>query len=145
MNKILLSLAISLSLLSLVLIWKDKEVPVSLGEAVTRYMNIPTVASSTSFALTTASQRLLATTSSPNNRVAATVRLAGCTSSGSRVHLNIRDDVAATTATGPVLSASSTESVNFGVYSLPVNNGAVTGITNTGTCTVIVTEWVALR
>lgn len=145
MNKILLTLAVSLSLVSLVLVLNKEDAPVtSFGEAVTRYMNIPTTASSTVFTLTTTAQRLLATTTSPYNRVAAMIQAAGCTAAGVRVHLNI-GEAAATSATGPALTASTTEAIQFGVYGNPINNGQVTGITNAGTCTVVVTEWVALR
>lgn len=146
MNKILLALAVSLSLVSLVLVLnKEDATAPSFGEAVTRYMNIPTTASSTVFTLTTTSRRLLATTTSPYNRVAAMIQAAGCTAAGVRVHLNINDDIVATASTGPALTASTTEAIAFGVYGNPVTNNAVQGITNAGTCTVVVTEWVALR
>lgn len=145
-NKILLALAISLSIVAIVVSLNTKDVPVqSFGEAVTRYMNIPTVASTTIFTLTTASQRLLATTTSPYNRVAAYIQAAGCTAAGVRVHLNINNDIVATSATAPILTASTTEAIQFGVYGIPVTNNAIQGITNAGTCTVAVTEWVALR
>lgn len=148
MNKILLTLAISLSFVSMILsvsdLKKQDSGPV-IGEAVTRYMNIPTIASTTIFTLTTSSQRLLATTTSPYNRVAAYIQAAGCTAAGVRVHLNINNDIVATSATAPILTASTTEAIQFGVYGIPVTNGAVQGITNSGTCTVAVTEWVALR
>ena len=135
-----------MAVVSLSLVSKLNNTKDTFGEAVTRYMSIPTTASTTVFTLTTTSQRLLATSSSATyNRVAATIRLAGCSAAGIKVHLNINNDIVATTATGPTLNASTTEAIDFGVYSIPVSQNSVTGITNTGTCTVAVTEWLALR
>lgn len=117
----------------------------TFGEAVTRYLNIPTTASSTVFSVTTSSVRLLATTTEAYNRVASLVQLGGCSGAGSKLHLNIKSDIPATTLTGPVLNASTTESIPFGVYTNPVSQNSVTGIVSSGTCTVVVTEWLAAR
>lgn len=143
-NSIILSL-IALIVSVFVLVVKTNSVAPAVGSTVTRYMNIPTIASTTTFSLTTTSLRLLATTTTAYNRVAATIRLAGCSTVGSRVHLNINNDVVATVSTGPVLSASTTEAIDFNIYSNPVSQNSVTGIANAGTCSVSVTEWLATR
>lgn len=151
MNKILLTLAILLTFIFGGYFTVKKAVNDSqmqskiFGEAVTRYLNIPTIASSTIFTLTTTSQRLLSTTTSSYNRVAAYIEAVGCTTPGVKVHLNINNDIVATSNTGPVLTASTTETITFGIYDIPVTNNSVQGITNSGTCTVAVTEWLALR
>ena len=147
MNKILIALVIALTLVvGVMYINKSEPQVINAGStAVNRYTNIPTTASSTVFTVTTASQRLLATTTSPYNRVAARIAIMGCTVADSRLHLNIKDDVVATTATAPIILASTTSAIEFNTYNNPVNNGSVQGIVNAGTCTVSVTEWVALR
>lgn len=153
MNKIILSIVVTLTLINSFAIYSlvkvsNQESKAVFGEAVTRYMNVPTTSSTTVFTLTTTSLRLLATTTSPLNRVGALVQT--ICPVGSRVHMNMNNgvgvsDIVATTATGPIVNATSTDSLAFGVYGLPVNNNSVQGITNNGTCTVIVTEWTALR
>lgn len=101
------------------------------GEAPTFYS-----ASSTAFTLTTASQRLLGT-STPTRRLAATIQPINCTQN---VFMRAGSDVVATANTGLVAFASSTFS--FEEYpGIPVVQGAVQGITAVGTCTVLVTEW----
>lgn len=96
------------------------------------------VSSSTAYTLTTTSLRLLAT-STPTHRVATTFQPTGCTLGGS-VFLNMQRDAAATSNTGPVVYASTT--MEFKDYpNLPIVQGAVQGITNAGSCTLLVTEW----
>lgn len=95
------------------------------------------IASSTQFTLTTTSQRLLATSS---RRIAVTIHNYNCTSANIGVFMNQEQDVAATVANADyVVFASSTD-----VFSVPTGNPitfeAVAGITDSGTCTVIVTE-----
>lgn len=98
----------------------------------------PTIetASSTAFTLTTASQRLLATSSL---RVAATISPRNC-GTDSQVFLKAQNDVVAVANSGPMVFATTTLSLGT-LPQVPVLTGAVQGITNTGTCTVIVTEW----
>lgn len=96
------------------------------------------VASSTSFTLTTSSQRLLAT-STPTKRLAATIQPVNCTA-GQPIFLRANNDVVATANTGIAVYASST--MAFEDYpGTPVVQGSVQGITGVGTCTVLVTEW----
>jgi hypothetical protein len=101
-------------------------------------------ASSTTFTLTTASQRLLASTTShvpPTKRVAATIQPIHCTlGAGHAIYLNMNRDVAATALNGFAVFASTTAPFEDYPGILPVQ-GSVTGITQTGTCTVLVTEW----
>lgn len=98
------------------------------------------VASSTAFTLTTASQRLLGT-STPTRRMAATIQPINCTSGGSGAFMRLQNDAAATTNTGLFAAASSTTLLGDHVNNIPVVQGAVQGITSGGTCTVLVTEW----
>lgn len=101
-------------------------------------INVPTpfTASSTVFTLTTSSTRLLATSSS---RIAATVQARNC-GTDSQVFLRAQEDKPAVTNSGPMVFATTTFA--FETFpGVPVPVGAVTGITNTGTCTVVVTEW----
>ena len=96
-------------------------------------------ASSTAFTLTTTSQRLLAS-STPTARLAATIQPVNCTTSGTAVYLSANRDVPAVAGTGFAAFASST--LALGDYpNTPVPQGSVTGITQAGTCTVLVTEW----
>ncbi len=118
------------------------------GDAITKYQVITTLASSTVYTVTTASQVLLASTTNYTtsyNRVAALIQLAGCTAPGLKVHLNRNNGIAATTATGPALLASTTESILYSTFTNPVTNDAIQGITNAGTCTVIATEYLTPR
>lgn len=96
------------------------------------------IASSTTYTLTTASQRLLAS-STPFERVTATVQPVNCTANQA-VFLSMNSDVAAVANTGFAVYASTTAELNE--YPLtPVVQGSVQGITANGTCTVLVTEW----
>lgn len=96
------------------------------------------VASSTKFTLTTASQRLLAT-STPTKRMGALIQNTNCTA-GSAIFLSMNRDVAAVAQAGVAVLASST--LAFGDYpESAIVQGAVTGIAGVGTCTVLVTEW----
>lgn len=101
-------------------------------------INVPqfTVASSTVYTLTTASQQLLATSS---RRVAASLQTHNCTL-GSYVFLRAENGAAAVANTGMLIISSSTD---FGTFpeAKPVPTGGVAGITNSGTCLVLVTEW----
>lgn len=93
------------------------------------------VASSTTFTLTTSSQRLLATSSL---RVSATIQPQNCVT-GANVYLKMQQDQPATANGGFLVQASTTGA--FGSGNVPVAIGAVTGITTVGACSVIVTEW----
>lgn len=96
----------------------------------------PYVASSTAFTLTTSSQRLLATSSI---RIAATVQPKNCATDG-QVFLKAQNDQPAVANSGPMVFGTTT--LAFGTFpEIPVPVGSVQGITNTGTCTVVVTEW----
>lgn len=101
-------------------------------------------ASSTAFTLTTTSQRLLATTTPQGQsgaRVTATIQPINCTAGASGAFMNLRLDVVATANTGLLAFASSTTILGDHVNQVPNVRGAVQGITNVGTCTVLVTEW----
>lgn len=101
-------------------------------------INVPQfkVASSTTYTLTTTSQRLLATSS---KRVAAQFDVTNCTVA-SKIHLNGMSDAAATTATGPVVFSTTTMQLSSYPYP-PIMTDAVQGIAGVGTCSVVVTEW----
>jgi hypothetical protein len=139
MNKILLIISTVFIVLCAMLgtiILKQKTV---LG-GTSSFRNDPTFykASSTAFTLTTASQRLLAT-STGSQRVAVTIQPTNCTTAQA-VYVTLNQDVAATAGTGIAIVASSTLALG-GYTNIPVVQGAVTGITGLGTCTVLVTEW----
>jgi hypothetical protein len=93
-------------------------------------------ASSTTFTLTTTSQRLLATTS---KRVSSTVQPVDCTAGGT-VYLNFDKDAPATASNGYAIYASTT--ATFSREALTETNFATQGILDSGTCTVLVTEWI---
>lgn len=96
-------------------------------------------ASSTAFTVTTgASVRLLAS-STPTQRVAVSIQPINC-AAGSDLWLRMSNDAVAIAGQGGWVQASSTRT--FATYpEVPVVQGSVQGITNTGTCTVLVTEW----
>lgn len=96
----------------------------------------PATASTTAFTLTTASQRLLASSSA---RIAAKIDSINCTAGGV-AFLKASNDIVATANTGTALLASSTLLLST-FPEAPTPTGAVQGILNLGTCTVIVTEW----
>lgn len=101
-------------------------------------------ASSTAFTLTTTSQRLLGTTTPQGQsgaRVSATIQPLACPAVTSGVFLRMQSDVVATANTGLLAFASTTLILGDHVNDVPNVRGAVQGITNTGTCTVLVTEW----
>lgn len=113
------------------------------GTFLTNYPTLAT-ASSTSYALTTTSTRLLATTTG-NNRIAAFFSVYGCTTLVAPVlHLNTSSDAPATSSTGPITTGTSTIKMNA-YDDAPLTNTAVQGLIESGTCTVIVTEWRAFR
>lgn len=96
------------------------------------------VASSSTFTLTTTSQRLLAT-STPTRRIGAIIQPINC-SSGQPVFMSANRDAAAVAGTG--IAAYATSTFAFEDYpGIPVIQGSVQGITSAGTCTVLVTEW----
>jgi hypothetical protein len=98
--------------------------------------SVTATASSTVLTLTTSSQRLVATSS---KRVAFEVAVTNCTTGGS-VYVNDALDAPSTTSKGPVVFASTTKT--FSEYNTPgLSTNAIQGIVNTGTCTVVVTEW----
>lgn len=97
-------------------------------------------ASSTSFALTTTSQRLLAT-SSATRRVAARFVPTNCTN-GSATYVAFNADVPATVTNSTAVLASTSMSLSDYPEN-PIVQGAVTGVVPTGTCTVLVTEWLS--
>lgn len=94
-------------------------------------------ASSTAFTLTTASQKLLGT-STPTRRVAALIQTTACARD---VFLKMDSDNAATANTGVVINATTTQIVLSDYSNIPVVQGSVQGILGAGTCTVLVTEW----
>lgn len=95
-------------------------------------------ASSTAFTLTTTSKQLLATTTTPH-RLAATIQPINCTA-GSPVFMTLNNDLPATANSGIAAFASTT--LHLDSYpNTPITQSAVEGITNSGTCTVLVTEW----
>lgn len=99
-----------------------------------------TTASSTPFIVTTTSQRILATTTA-GMRVSALINTVGCTP-GSHVFLRAAKDAPATTSFGPVVSATSSPSeVFYDTMGKPVTGDSVQAITDAGTCTIVVTEW----
>ncbi len=94
-------------------------------------------ASSTAFSISSTSTRIAAT-SSPA-RLALTVQPVNCTTSGT-VFMSLNGDVAATSGTGLAAYASTTQAL--GDYpNVPVVQGSIQAIVNSGTCTVLVTEW----
>lgn len=98
-------------------------------------------ASSTVFTLTTASQRLLGTsTPSTGRRMAAIIQSYNCTT-GQPIFMRLGTDVAATANTGAIVHSSTTLELND-YTNTPVVQGSVTGITAAGTCTVSVSEWI---
>ena len=133
-NKII-ALIVLIGILGGIMLFYKSDGPL-LGD----YSNAPTprTASTTVFTLTTTSQQLLSTSSL---RVAATIGATGCTSLISNVYVRMSSGAAATVSTG--LPVFSTTTLAMGSYPSPniVPQDAVTGITNTGTCTVLVTEW----
>jgi len=100
-------------------------------------------ASSTTFTLTTTSQRLLATsTTGVGRRVAAMIQSTNCTTGGA-VYLNVEgSDAVAVANNGIAVSASSTLALET-FPGIPVLTDAVQGITTSGTCAVLVTEWIS--
>jgi hypothetical protein len=98
------------------------------------------LASSTTYTLTTTSQRLLAT-STAKKRLAAAIQPTNCTQgAGHAVFLSLNQDAPAVQGTGLAAYASTTLQLEDypGMSSVV---GSVTGITGAGTCTVLVTEW----
>lgn len=96
------------------------------------------VASSTAFALTTTSLRLLAT-STPTKRLGALVQSVNCTA-GQPIFMRASNDAPATANTG--MTAYSSTTFAFEDWpGIPVVQGSLQGITAAGTCTVLVTEW----
>lgn len=138
LTKILLSVALVLFVLSGIVYETIDKAPQVFGNGLANTAPLFYVSSSTVFTLTTTSQRLLPT-STPTHRIATTIQPLGC-GSASTVFLNMQRDAPATSSTGPVVYASTT--MEFKDYpNLPIVQGAVQGITNTGTCSVYVTEW----
>ena len=133
--------AVLMAIGAFVLFQVDVE-PRSVQGAAVAYQTAPTfqVASSTTFTLTTTSQRLLAT-STGTRRLAATIQPVNCTAAGSVVYLKTNVGDAPATA-GNGFAVHSTTTAEFGDYpNTPVIQNAVQGIANSGTCTVLVTEW----
>ncbi len=98
------------------------------------------VASSTAFSISQTSVRIFGTTTA-NRRLAATVQPINCTT-GSAVFLKAQNDAPAVANSGPVAFASSTFA--FSDYpNLLTPQASVQAITQSGTCTVIATEWIA--
>lgn len=95
------------------------------------------VASSTTFTLTTTSQRLLATST---QRVSAVIQPTFCTSGGT-VFLNDDTDIVATVANGDLVALASTTEKFSVAEGNPLTFNSVQGILDVGTCTVKVTEW----
>lgn len=101
--------------------------------------NTPAIfASSTTFALTTTSQQLFATSS---KRIAVAVQPTNCTVGGT-VYMNLEGyDKAAVASDGFAVLASTT--ARFSDFDeFPTPQEAVRGIVDAGTCTVLVTEWI---
>lgn len=96
----------------------------------------PATASTTAFTLTTSSQRLLASSSA---RISAMIQTKYCPTD-TQVSLKADSDKPAVANSGPMVFGTTTLAFNT-FPETPVPTGAVTGITNAGTCTVIVTEW----
>jgi hypothetical protein len=103
------------------------------------------VASSSTFTLTTASTRLLGTTTPQGQsgaRVTATVQPINCTvGSSGGAFLSLNGNISATANAGLLAFASSTLILGDHVNQAPNVRGPVNGIVGTGTCTVLVTEW----
>lgn len=97
-----------------------------------------TQASTTVYTITTSSQRILATSS---QRVAHEVDATKCTGGAAGVYQRMALDGTATASTGNLIFASTSQAFGLTPYSAPTVTGAVTAITDAGTCTVIVTEW----
>lgn len=109
----------------------------SLGNAANQAPNF-VIATSSTFTVTTSSLRLLST-SSATRRLGATFQPVNCTANGT-LFLRMEGDIAAVANTRFAVLASTTQA--FSDYpQLPVVQGSVQGIVNTGTCTVLVTEW----
>lgn len=98
------------------------------------------VASSTAFTVTTGTSLRLLASSTPTVRIAASIQAVNC-AAGSDLWIRMNADVPATAGTGMWVQASSTRTLST-YPEIPIVQGAVQGITNTGTCTVLVTEWV---
>ena len=97
--------------------------------------------STTAYTVTTASLKLIATSTTPR-RLAATFQPVNCTAGGT-LFLNIESgDAAATAASGLAAYASTTLALGF-TAEIPVVQQAVHGIVPSGTCTVLVTEYFA--
>lgn len=95
-------------------------------------------ASSTTYSVSTASIQILATTTA-TKRIATAIQNINCART---VFLNANRDVAATVGNGLALQASTTLSLgDYYAGTVPVIQGAVRAITDTGTCTVLVTEY----
>lgn len=98
---------------------------------------ITATASTTTFTLTTSSQRLMSTST---RRIAATIQPTNCTAGA--VYLNLASpDAIATANNGMVVLASTTQSFDDYNSNLIVPSGSVQGINSQGTCTVLVTEF----
>jgi len=134
-NKIIITVG---ALVVLIGLWVSP-IGVSLGSTVSGGAPTFKVASSTSYILGQTSTRILST-STPTRRMAVTVQPISCTAGGP-VFLSTNDVVAVTSGTSTIaVFASTTQS--FGDYpNVPVVQGSVQAITQTGTCTVLVTEW----
>jgi hypothetical protein len=124
-----------------VAVWPEKaKSPTISGGSVAQTAPLVKVASSTAFSISQTSARILGTTTA-NRRLAATIQPINCTV-GSAVFLKAQSDAPAVANSGPVALASSTLALTD-YPNIPVPQNAVQAITQSGTCTVIVTEWLA--
>lgn len=106
-------------------------------------MSVSTTASTSIFAVDIYStQRILATSS---KRTAVTVQPMNCTTPLSYTILNLSGgDKVATTSTGNAgyaIIASTTAAFDDSGFGSPVPQGSIRAATNSGTCTLYVTEW----
>ena len=137
MKKILIiSIALAVSFLGVFCFIVGMNFSRNLAESVGGVSTPSTVASTTAFTLTTTSQRILATST---RRTAFTVQPTNCTAANITYVAALKD--AAATATNGLAVHSTTTERFIDDFSLPVSESSVQAITNTGTCTVIVTEW----
>lgn len=138
---IISSVAICLLILVISIINKPTEV-----KGAVNYQAFPifSFATSSTYTLTTTSQRLWATSTNqatPLRRISATVQATNCTTGSGPVYLNLRNDKVAVENDGLAVLASTTQTFSDAFVS-PVQ-GSIQGITSKGTCTVLVTQWLS--
>lgn len=139
MKKITLSL-FSLALITAIIIVSINNhfANAQLGGAAYNTTPSFTIASSSTFTISQTSTQILAS-STPTRRDAATIQSMKCTTLGT-LFLNTNGDQTATPDKGMAITASSTRDLED-YPNTPVVQGAIRAVVDSGTCTVLVTEW----